>query len=746
MSDLPPVIVEIRGDIDRLRTDMRSATGVIDDTLGKVERSTGRMNAALATGMSAAKGAAIGFVSSISVDTVIRATMAGLEYASSLGETAQQLGVTTAALQEYRYAATQVGLSAEEMDQALSQLTRRIGEAQSGTKAQAAAFAELGISINGLTTEEAIPAIADALSKIPDPSRRAALEMDLFGRAGQKLEPLLAGGASAVNNLRDAAHRLGIVLSEEQIQNADDTADKLAEVQTVLQAQIAGVVANNSTAIINLANSLGQLATMALQAADAWSRYRQAQGDGVSGRISAAARFVPIGMVAQMIDAGINGPAQSDDPYQRLLANSTNPEWMRRRPPTVAPTGGGGGTSTPSTGGGASGPDPREAARRRAQAAAAFADDIGRSRVEWLQAQADLTESANARYLAEVARMEEDRAAYARRLGLDEDLSAAQREQLLAAYDLVDERKKAIAEQTRFNGLAERDAQIAQAEFDLRREALEHQADMADNNTDRLAIEYRLIDLAQQEERARLESILATKATASAEWQIASKRMAELNRLGADRRDAAARQYETPAQRFMRELNRSSGAINEDLEAIAVNGLNSLNDGIADAIMGAENLGDVFKGVADSIIRDLIRIAVQQQIVQPLANSLFGSGGGGGGSFFSSLGSLFGRASGGYVAPGQMVRVNEGGGGRVEGWQPAGSGKVIPLGQMNAMAARSGGGGGVVTVRLDLSGDIDARITSRSADVAVEVVKAAAPSLVDAAKQATINTLTRPTV
>lgn len=741
MSDLPPVIVEIRGDIDRLRSDMRTATGVIDNTLTKVERSTSRMSTALGSGLSAAKGAAIGFISAISVDAIIRATTASLEYASSLGETAQQLGVSTAALQEYRYAATQVGLSAEEMDMALSQLTRRIGEAQAGTKAQAEAFAQLGISVDGLTTADAIPAIAEALSKIESPARRAAIEMDLFGRSGQKLETLLADGAAGVNALREAAHRLGIVLTDEMIAKADEASDRLSEMSLVLKSQLAATVADNAQGLISFANGLAYIAQKSIEATAAFGQFM----DRIANE--------PIIQIRNSNQDSLN--------VNPLLPNGmSHRQWLRSmgagsaRPTATMPggaampsVGGGGGAST---GGGASGPDPREAARRRAQAAAAFADDIGRSRVELLQAQADLTDSTNARYLAEVARMEEDRAAYARRLSLDEDLTQAQRNQLLAAYDLVDERKKAVAEQTRFNGLAELDAQVAQDTLARRREQLEMQADMADNATDRLAAEYRLIDLAQEEERARLELILATKATSSAEYAIAEARMAELNRVGADRRDAAARQYETPAQRFMRELNRSSGAINEDLENIAVNGLNSLNDGIADAIMGAENLGDVFKGVANSIIRDLIRIAVQQQIVQPLANSLFGGSGGkkgGGGGIFAALGSLFGRASGGYVAPGQMVRVNEAGGaGRVEGWQPAGSGKVIPLGQMNAMAAKAGNSGGVVTVRLDLSGDIDARITSRSADVAVEVVKAAAPSLVNAAKQATINTLTRPTV
>ena len=738
MSDLPPVIVEIRGDIARLRSDMRTATGVIDSSVGKIEKSTGRMSSAIANGMSAAKGAAIGFISAISVDAIIRATMASLDYASSLGETAQQLGVSTAALQEYRYAATQVGLSAEEMDQALSQLTRRIGEAQAGTKAQAAAFAELGISVNGLTTEDAIPAIAEALSKIESPARRAAIEMDLFGRAGQKLEPLLSQGAGAVNELREAAHRLGIVLTDEMIAKADTAADKMSELSLVLKAQLAATVAENTDGLISFANGLAYIAQKAIEATAAFGQFAdRIANESIIKTRSSAQDSLDINPLLP------NGMSHRQWLRSMAASSSARPGAGLPGVPAMPAIGGGGGTST---GAAHTGPDPRELARRRAQAAAAFADDIGRSRVELLEATANLTDSVSARYLAEVARIEEDRAAYQRRLTLDEDLTQAQRDQLLAAYDLVDERKKAIAEQERFNALAENEAQIAQDSIERRREQLQAQADMADNATDRLAAEYRLIDLAQEEERARLELILATKATSSAEYAIAEARMAELNRVGAQRRDAAARQYETPAQRFMRELNRSSGAINEDLQNIAVNGLNSLNDGITDAIMGAENLGDVFKGVANSIIAELIRIAVQQQIIKPLANSLFGSGGGGGGNFLASIGSLFGRASGGYVAPGQMVRVNESGSpGRVEGWQPTGSGKVIPMGQMNAMAAKSSSGG-IVTVRLDLSGDIDARITSRSADVAIEVVKAAAPSLIGAAKDATISTLTRPTV
>jgi len=70
-----------------------------------------------------------------------------------------------------------------------------------------------------------------------------------------------------------------------------------------------------------------------------------------------------------------------------------------------------------------------------------------------------------------------------------------------------------------------------------------------------------------------------------------------------------------------------------------------------------------FKSLADSLVADITRIIVKQQIMIPLlqALGLGGGAGGGGGALTSFFGSLFGgpRASGGPVAPGRVYEVNE---------------------------------------------------------------------------------------
>lgn len=245
--------------------------------MDKAGLAVGRMSKALVAGATAFGAVALG---SILKDLVSE----GLEYASSLGETAQQLGVSTTALQEYRYAASQVGIEQETMDNSLAKLTKSIGEAAAGSKKQAGAFSELGISLrdtNGkmITAGDAIPLIADALAKIPDPAIRARLETELFGKSGQKLDTLLSQGAAGVNSLRNAAHDLGIVLTPQMIDNADDAADKMGKLKQVLSAQIAAVVADNAKEISEFAEELTKFAVEAMRALSAWMKFRRTMNE-----------------------------------------------------------------------------------------------------------------------------------------------------------------------------------------------------------------------------------------------------------------------------------------------------------------------------------------------------------------------------------------------------------------------------------------------------------------------------------
>jgi len=159
-----------------------------------------------------------------------------IEAVGGLGEVASQVGVTTDTLQAFDYAATQVGLSSEEMRASLTKLTRVIGDAATGNKAAIDTFNALGVGVldlegNVRPTEEILRAVANAISQIDDPARRASALVDLLGKSGQKLAPLLEEGAGGIDALVSRAKELGLVFDEETIKKADKAADAIAEME-----------------------------------------------------------------------------------------------------------------------------------------------------------------------------------------------------------------------------------------------------------------------------------------------------------------------------------------------------------------------------------------------------------------------------------------------------------------------------------------------------------------------------------
>lgn len=227
---------------------------------------------------------------------------AALDYAAGLGEVSQQLGVTIEDLQVYRYAATQVGVSQEEMEKGLGKFTQTLGKAQLGSKTSAEIFDRLNVKIRDssgqvLNASQVLPRLADAIAKIPDPTKRAAVEVALFGRAGQQLDTLLSGGSAAIGEMRDTAKSLGIVLEDDLVPAADAAADKIAEMKMQLEANISRAVAQNAGSILSLANALTSLTIESIKFINEWPK------------LSAALAGAAAGARAGVIGAGIGAVA-----------------------------------------------------------------------------------------------------------------------------------------------------------------------------------------------------------------------------------------------------------------------------------------------------------------------------------------------------------------------------------------------------------------------------------------------------
>jgi hypothetical protein len=119
--------------------------------------------------------------------------------------------------------------------------------------------------------------------------------------------------------------------------------------------------------------------------------------------------------------------------------------------------------------------------------------------------------------------------------------------------------------------------------------------------------------------------------------------------------------------------------------------LESLEDGLAGIISGTESVGDAFGKMAQRILADLARIAIEKSILS-LIGSAAGVGGAGGG-IGGVVGGLFGgaRAAGGPVSSGKTYLVGERG---PELLRMNGAGTVVPNDRLaSAMKSNVGIGG-----------------------------------------------------
>lgn len=112
------------------------------------------------------------------------------------------------------------------------------------------------------------------------------------------------------------------------------------------------------------------------------------------------------------------------------------------------------------------------------------------------------------------------------------------------------------------------------------------------------------------------------------------------------------------------------------MDNMAVKALQNLEDALLGVMTGTMSLKDAFKSMAQSIISDLIRIAIQRSITGPIADAIFGATAGGEG-YFAGIGGA--RALGGPVSRDTPYLVGERG---PELFVPNQSGSIVPNNQM----------------------------------------------------------------
>lgn len=229
------LVVRISGDATELLAAFKKSDAAMQTTAQQFA-AVGRAAAAFAAA-SAATGLAI------------FAMVKGVANAQDeLGKMSQKVGVSVESLSALKYAADLSDVSLESLGIGLKQLSKHMVEAQSGTGEAAEAFRALHLDVEASRgvlkpTEDMLLQLAEKFAIMEDGAGKTALAMRIFGKSGADLIPLLNQGRAGIEQLKEEARRLGIVISTEAAKAAEEFNDNLRRLEASskgLTMQLAG--------------------------------------------------------------------------------------------------------------------------------------------------------------------------------------------------------------------------------------------------------------------------------------------------------------------------------------------------------------------------------------------------------------------------------------------------------------------------------------------------------------------------
>ncbi len=214
--------IQMAADLARLRSDMAEARQAVGGAMAGIESAVQSAQAALgALGIGLGIGAMMGMVRS------------AIDAADALDEMSQRIGISANELSSLQLAYKMAGLTSDDMASSLGKLQKQMAD---GNKA----FDALGVKTHAADgslrgTTDVLADLADEFEGLEGGAGKTALAMEIFGKSGASMVPLLDAGSQGLRDMIEQSERLGIVISNETAAAAGQFNDTLDLLGTGLQ-------------------------------------------------------------------------------------------------------------------------------------------------------------------------------------------------------------------------------------------------------------------------------------------------------------------------------------------------------------------------------------------------------------------------------------------------------------------------------------------------------------------------------
>lgn len=522
---------------------------------------------------------------------------------------AQKAGISVESFTGLAFVADLAGVNMEGFTGAMVKLNKAIGEASVGSAEQLASFRALGITVkdsegNIKSADKVLVDLADKFSNMPDGVEKTAMAMKVFGKSGADMIPFLNGGSASIKELITLAQDLGVVMGEEQAKKAEQFNDSL----TVLSYAAKGAANRLAGELLPALNDfVGVAIDYAKQANKAAS--------ATSGLQDSFRGVTAFAILAATAVANVYRAVYTLGEMGSLLAQGKFSEALKAYKDVTA-------TNKAATAE-AQLMESRVLSGQSAKSGADAASKIGKMKGV-IQAQSDMSKTlANAddkRRQAIIAK------------------AKAEEEALVKEYEwqkkLID-LKVSAGEMTDIAGQSQKEA-INRKILDAQQKSLEVQIKQAQEDKDKITLTQQYWDTYSKGERDAIEAqyVMNDLLDKRNELEIAISEELYKKKSAVGGMQNALTKYAEAAK--------NTGTL---VEAATTRAFTRMED----AIMSFVETGKLsFTDLANSIISDMIRIVIQQQITAPLAEA-----------FSSGISSMFGRALGGQVSANQTYLIGE---------------------------------------------------------------------------------------
>ena len=150
------------------------------------------------------------------------ATEFTVDYVKNIKDIQRETGATAKESSQLLYVTNRLGIQAEESSQIFGFLSKQIVATGKSADTSETALGKLGVTVkradgSAKSFNEILLETADKFKKLPDGAEKTALALDLFGRSGKDMIPVLNLGSKGISDLQTQADKLGLTLNSNTI-------------------------------------------------------------------------------------------------------------------------------------------------------------------------------------------------------------------------------------------------------------------------------------------------------------------------------------------------------------------------------------------------------------------------------------------------------------------------------------------------------------------------------------------------